>query len=186
MHSLNPLVFHWSLFNWSWFVHWSIPFQVCQMFFPPLQRVRVLSTVLCCTTRYVNGEWWVHTVRACIYRSADAWQVCVQPALLYFVPGKGAMAEVSTILSVIKQYLPSADESSQQTSSSHCFEENLAAREETTNICLQSETITELVWALHTQYAQQLSALTVRSMLGLCECVYTTVGHHLCDQLSVF
>lgn len=31
-------------------------------------------------------------------------------AILYFVAGKGAMAEVSTIVSVVKQYLQKPDE----------------------------------------------------------------------------
>lgn len=45
------------------------------------------------------------------------WSVCkwaevrmCNSAVLYFVAGKGAMAEVSTIVSVVKQYLQEPDE----------------------------------------------------------------------------
>lgn len=42
----------------------------------------------------------------CVYE-----YVCkCNPVILYFVAGKGAMAEVSTIVSVVKQYLQKPDE----------------------------------------------------------------------------
>lgn len=41
--------------------------------------------------------------------------LCVEPLILYCVAGRGAMAEVSTIVSVVRQYLQKPDESSEQT-----------------------------------------------------------------------
>lgn len=48
-------------------------------------------------------------------------------AILHFVAGKGAMAEVSTIVSVVRQYLQKPDESLKKTS--HCVAETSDAND---------------------------------------------------------
>ncbi len=51
-------------------------------------------------------------------------------SILCFVAGKGAMAEVLTIVSVVKQYLQRPNESSQKTVTSHFIVETSGTKNE--------------------------------------------------------
>ncbi|XP_041650552.1 phosphopantothenoylcysteine decarboxylase isoform X1 [Cheilinus undulatus] len=71
----------------------------------------------------MNTAMWQHPVTAQqVSRLTEFGYVeipCIAKKLVCGDEGKGAMAEVSTIVSVVKQYLQKEDESSQNTSTSH-------------------------------------------------------------------
>ncbi|XP_033940480.1 phosphopantothenoylcysteine decarboxylase isoform X3 [Gymnodraco acuticeps] len=68
----------------------------------------------------MNTAMWQHPITAQqVSRLTEFGYVeipCIAKKLVCGDEGKGAMAEVSTIVSVVKQYLPIPDESSQKTS----------------------------------------------------------------------
>lgn len=72
----------------------------------------------------MNTAMWKHPVTAQqVSRLTEFGYVeipCISKKLVCGDEGKGAMAEVSTIVSVIKQYLQKTDESSQSTDTLHC------------------------------------------------------------------